>query len=67
MILRFKRWHGFFTCDECGATHEVTACMSEELDKHARAIGWAISKDHVHCYCPKCAEIHRNTGRDGAK
>lgn len=66
MIVRYKEWKGLFFCDDCGAVMTLTAYASEMLDTSARDRGWAIGKDHKACFCPECAERHRNVGRNGA-
>ena len=66
MLYRYKEWHGELTCDDCGAHAHCTGNGFSDIDVEARALGWAIAKDHKHCYCPKCAKVHRNTGCYGS-
>ena len=43
-----------YTCDDCGRVEAFGGY------RKARAAGWAIAKDYLKCYCPKCAPDHRN-------
>ena len=45
-------------CDHCGQREKKVGYA-----KDARKDGWAISKDYVKCYCPKCAPMFRNVGQ----
>lgn len=58
----FYPYHCYvFICDDCGyKTKEFYSV------KEARAYGWAIAKNYINCYCPRCAPFHRHTGRNGA-
>ena len=49
-----------FHCDHPGCTQPEERFVSIDT---AREFGWAISRDRMHCYCPKCAPMHRNVGR----
>ena len=48
-------------CDDCGFTGYFHS------DAGMYVLGWAIARNRLNCYCPKCAPSHRHTGRGGAK
>lgn len=48
-------------CDDCGVTGYFHS------DAGMYVLGWAIARNRLNCYCPKCAPLHRHTGRKGAK
>lgn len=56
-----------FTCADCGASKVVTARTLRRVIDIARDDGWAISRDYSKQWCPTCAIIHRNTGRNGKR
>lgn len=51
--------------------YECDCCQNESIFYNhykthfeiARIKGWAISKDRLHCYCPRCAPRFRYTGK----
>lgn len=56
-----------FICADCGAAKVVTARTLRRVIDIARDDGWAISRDYSKQWCPRCAIIHRNTGRGGER
>lgn len=56
-----------FICADCGKTKEVTARTLRSVIDTARDAGWAISRDYSKQWCPTCAILHRNTGRNGER
>lgn len=53
-----------FSCDYPGCKNISRHAQFVSIEA-ARQAGWAISRDRIHCYCPRCAPKRRNVGCKG--
>jgi hypothetical protein len=51
-----------FCCDRC--CKEVSFSTDSKMRgiDYARNSGWAVARDRIKCYCPKCADGARSAG-----
>lgn len=60
---------GTFTrvaCDCCHKKAEIAGSRGH-LRMNLRSLGWSASNDLERIYCPTCAPMKRNVGRNGYK
>lgn len=55
-------------CSDCKTSEiEVEAATKQSAIDIARAYKWAVSRDRKVFYCPGCALLRRNVGKNGGK
>lgn len=54
-------------CDICNYTEETMGPNQRfgSIYDALRSAGWAVSRDRVTCFCPKCKKLATSTGRNG--
>lgn len=50
-----------YTCNDCGKAARFKS------HKAAKAVGWAVARNYINCYCPDCAPARRNVGKYGVR
>lgn len=56
-----------FVCNDCKVKIEIEAPTKQSAIDSARAKKWAVNRSRKICYCPSCALLRRNVGKNGGK